>query len=170
VPLDNEKKVLKKLGIETWRNLSKEKFMGFVAIMPEVSDKVRMKIIEQVPQFTKLCGEGLNTAKEAFQKVLDKNEKTTAVLIEKIDGIRESISNEQSRDGLSVEERRHNTEQLMEIAQIYNKMDERNKKFFETIFGKLLIAIGLFLGLAIVFVGGTMAMSDNEDDFWAEND
>jgi hypothetical protein len=125
-------------------------------MMPDMSDEVRMKIIEQLPQFTQLCGEWLITAKESYQQALDANDKTTIALLDKIDSIRECISKELTKDNLSYEERKFIIEQLMEIADLYNKMDERSKKFFDTTLSKVLIGLGAVLGAAIVFVGGKL--------------
>ena len=160
---NDEQSVMQKLGISSWRNLSKDKFMNFVSMMPEMSDEVRIKIIEQLPQFAKLCTEGLDTAKEAFTKVLDKNDKTTTALVNEIGLIRDSIAKELDKDDLSSEDRRFIIEQLMEIAKMYNNMDERNKKFFDTTFGKLLMGIGALVGAVIVFVGGKYLLSSSDN-------
>ncbi|MCL2774216.1 MAG: hypothetical protein FWD71_12820 [Oscillospiraceae bacterium] len=160
---DNEQLVLKELGMSSWRNLSRDKFMKLLSIMNDMSDEVRLKIIEQIPQFAKLCIEALNTAKEAYQKTLNENKQTTMEIIKKIDNIRETFSKELNRDNLSDEERMFIYKQLAEIANIYNGMDERSKKFFDTIFGKLLMGLGLIVGSVIVFVGGKFLLSSNGD-------
>ena len=49
----------------------------------------------------------------------------------------------------------------MEIAKIYNQMDERSKKFFDTVFGKILIGLGTVLSAVIVFVGGKFLLKKN---------
>lgn len=162
---NSEQSVMRKLGISSWKDLSKEKFMAFVSMMPEMSDEVRKKIIEQLPQFIQLCSEGVAAAKDAFHEMMEKNEKITAALIDKIDRICESISQELKRPELSFEQRKFIMEQLMELAKIYNEMDERNKKFFDTTFGKVLAALGFFLGLVIAFAGGqALQPSKKEDD------
>jgi hypothetical protein len=150
----NEQTALQQLGIESWRNLSKDKFKDFIAMMPDMSDETRMKIIEQLPQFTQLCNEWMATAKETYQQTLDANEKVTVALIEKIDSVRECISKELSKNDLTFEERKFIMEQLMGIAELYNKMDERSKEFFDTIFGKVLIGLGSVLGVVVLLVGG----------------
>lgn len=160
---NDEQSVMQDLGISSWRNLSKDKFMNFVAAMPDMTDEVRLKIIEQLPQFTQLCKEWLDTAKETYQTVLDKNEQATTALIDKIDAIRDCISKELDKDNLSSDERKFIIEQLMEIAKMYNEMDERSKKFFDTVFGKVLIGLGSVLGAVIVFAGGKFLLSSNDD-------
>ena len=160
---DNEQDVLQKLGIPSWRHLSKDKFMDFIAVMPEMSNEVRLKIIEQIPQFAKLCTEGLDAAKEAILKIVDKNEVTTAAIINLIDLIRENIAQGLNREGISFEERKFLIEKLMELAKMYNGMDARSKKFFETIYGKLITGITIFLGTIVVLVGGKVLLSSKED-------
>lgn len=160
---DNEQLVLQKLGIPDWRHLSKDKFMDFIAVMPEMSNEVRLKIIEQIPQFAQLCTEGLGTAKEAFLKIVDKNTETTAAIISRIDLIRENIAQGLNREDTSFEERKFLYEQLMELAKIYNELDARNKKFFDTIYGKLLTGVAIVLATMGVLVGGKFLISTDED-------
>lgn len=161
---DNEQLVMRKLGISSWKDLSKDKFMAFISIMPEMSDEVRKKIIEQLPQFVQLCSEGLGVAKDAFHKIIDKDEKITEVLIAKIDRIYESISQELGKSELSFEQRKFIIEQLMILANIYNEMDERNKKFFDTIYGKLLTGLGIIVGLVVAFAGGESLHSSKKEE------
>ena len=94
---------------------------------------------------------------------MDKNDQATTALIEKIDAIRDCILKELDKDNLSSDERKFIIEQLMEIAKMYNEMDERSKKFFDTVFGKVLIGLGSVLGAVIVFVGGKFLLSSNDD-------
>ena len=157
---NDEQSVMKELGISTWKDLTKKNFMSFVSMMPEMSDEVRTKIIEQLPEFTKLCSEGIEAAKKAFQSVLDKNERLTEKLIDNISVIQESIAKELNKDNLTSEDRKEIMDALLQIAKIYNEMDDRNKKFFDTVFGKLLAGIGVALGAAILFVGGKLLIDD----------
>jgi hypothetical protein len=45
---------------------------------------------------------------------------------------------------------------------MYNEMDERSKKFFDTVFGKVLIGLGSVLGAVIVFAGGKFLLSSKD--------
>ena len=156
----DEQSVLHELGISSWEKLSKKNFMKFVSMMPEMSEEVRTKIIEQLPEFKKLCSEGIETAKQAFLSLLDKHDKQTEKLIDCINNIQENIAKELEKDSLTSEDRKVIIEALLEIAKIYNSMDERNKKFFDTVFGKLLKGIGMVVGAAILFVGGKFIVDD----------
>lgn len=159
----NEQHLLKKLGIPDWRYLSKDKFMKIIAVMPEMSNDIRRKIIEQIPQFTHFFSEGLDTAKESFLKVVDKNQETTAEIISRIDLIRENIAQGLNREDVSSEERKFTIEKLMEIAKVYDGLDARNKKFFENNFKKLLKVVALMVGAVIVIAGGKILISLEED-------
>ena len=65
---NDEQSVMQDLGISSWRNLSKDKFMNFVAAMPDMTDEVRLKIIEQLHQFTQLCKEWLLFVNGNFER------------------------------------------------------------------------------------------------------
>lgn len=48
---DSEDAVKKALAIDSWRNLSKDKLLRFVAMMPDMDKEVAVRTIEQFPQF-----------------------------------------------------------------------------------------------------------------------
>jgi hypothetical protein len=161
---------MKKLGIESWSNLPKEKFTTFFSMMPEMSDEVRLKIIEQMPQFNKLCIESLGAIKEFFEKMIDSNERITMALIKGIDSISEILSKELDKESLSTEERNNIIEKLMEIVKIYNEIHDRNKSFFDTAYGKVITGIGLFLGAALILVAGAAMAGRKPESFSSDSD
>jgi len=160
---NNEQEVVKELGLKSLIDVPKRKFMNVVTMIPEMSDEVRIKVVEKVPQFTQFCGNSLNTVKDSLKSVLDSNERTTKTLIEKIDIIREDISKGMNSKKLSKKERKERVEHLKEVAEIYNEMDERNKKFLDKSLGKIIVALALVLGAAVVFAAGGQ-ISINDDD------
>ena len=48
-----EQKVLRKLGIQDFRHMTKEKVTGFVSMLPRMDPEVAKKALEQFPDFTK---------------------------------------------------------------------------------------------------------------------
>ncbi len=159
---NSESSLMETLGITSWRNLSKEKFIEFVSMMPDMSDEVRMKVIEQIPQFTQLCRAYIDSTAAAYNNMLEKNDRTTSALIEKIDNISDALKTELNKGDIPFENKKYIIDQLMEIAKIYDSMDERSKKFFDTTFGKVLIGFGSALGAVIMFVGGKYLFSSKK--------
>lgn len=70
---ENEGEILKELGMESWRNLSKEKMIRFAAMMPDMDKEVALKIIQQLPEFTKFALEALNAMEKEHANTLSSN-------------------------------------------------------------------------------------------------
>jgi len=160
-----EQQYLDKLGIPSWGHLSEDKFLDFMSVMPKMDSKVLLGIIEQIPDFTQLCTEGLSTLKQAFSQTTESNENLSLAIIRAIDSVRESISQELNKENLSKEERKDIRDQLMDLARMYERLDAKNKKFLDTIFGKLVAGVGIAV-IAGVFVKNLVSPSydDSEDD------
>ena len=69
----SEAEVERVLGIDSWRNLSKDKVFQFAAMMPEMDTDVALKIIEQLPEYRKLLTDGLQLLKEEHETTLKYN-------------------------------------------------------------------------------------------------
>ena len=61
------------LGIESWRNLSKDTFLGFLERLPEVDPEVALKLIDRVPEITALARGAVEEATKAYDVALKAN-------------------------------------------------------------------------------------------------
>ena len=68
-----EQKVLKKLGIEDFRHLSKDKVIMMASMLDRMEPEVAKKAIEQFPQFSDTMKELLLDYKNVLDKALDEN-------------------------------------------------------------------------------------------------
>lgn len=69
----NEMQIKKTMGIESWRNLSRDKVIRFAAMMPDMDKEVMLEIIPTFPEFTKYGNELLESLRETILKTIDKN-------------------------------------------------------------------------------------------------
>ena len=74
--IENEEELKRKMGIESWRNLSKDKFLTFVSDLPNMSNEVAIKVIEQFPDFKSLVLDSLNQIQEQAEKAVGANWKS----------------------------------------------------------------------------------------------
>lgn len=63
----NEAEIMRALGIDTWRHLSKEKTVRFAAMMPDMDTEVAMKIVEQFPEFRKFATDAFGAIEKAHE-------------------------------------------------------------------------------------------------------
>jgi hypothetical protein len=56
----SEIEIMRDLEIDNWRNLSRDKILRFVAMMPEMDKEIAIKVIEQFPEFRKFAVDALD--------------------------------------------------------------------------------------------------------------
>ena len=159
----NEDEVKKQLGIESWRNLSKDKMLRFAAMMPDMDTEVTLKIIEQFPAFKEL---GLDTVKEigkAHESTLKSNDKSQDQVYKALQENREILKGELDKDGLDWDQRKYIIEQIQETGKLAFQKDSEGKQFLNTVLGKVAIFGGSVVALGVVFVGGKIMLEQGDD-------
>jgi hypothetical protein len=159
----NEENDLKrKLGIESWKNLSKDKFLTFVSEMPNMSKEVTLKIIDQFPDFKSLVLDSLGQVEEQAANALAANWKSQKKVHKAFAEQREMLRRELDREGLTSEDRFSILRMFAESVEKEAAKDSEHKifsyKLVTTVAG---IAVGgVAAGLAIL--GGKSKISDEE--------
>lgn len=97
----DEEQLKEQLGINTWRELSKDKLFDFLQLSPSIDKELHLKILEQVPNFVTLTKEVL----ENITVVVEQNEKSTTDVIEALKLIINSLDNFAQKDDLTEEEK-----------------------------------------------------------------
>src|SRR3954453_3119805 len=69
----NEVELKQALGIETWRNLSKDTIIRFFELLPDVDPELALKLIAQLPEITTLAKSVLDDAAKAHDATLASN-------------------------------------------------------------------------------------------------
>lgn len=149
----SEEEVKRKLGIDSWRNLSKDGVMSLVAMMPEMSKDVALKIAEQFPDFKLLVTETLNVVGDQLKSVFTSNDKSQKRAQKAFDTAQKAYISELDKD-LSTEERRDLYERILDAAQKVDDKDERNKQFVLNALKVVGATIAAVLVAAVAFVGG----------------
>ncbi|MBV6695721.1 hypothetical protein KV557_01110 [Kitasatospora aureofaciens] len=145
----DEAAVKRKLGIQTWRNISKDKVLKFAAAMPEMATEVRLKLIEQFPAFKDLGKADIDAVKEAHKSRLAANENSQDQFYRASQDQRDAL-----RADLSWEQREALHDRLdRNVRQAYEK-DSENKQFLGTGMKVVAAAGAAALALGVVFVGG----------------
>jgi len=156
----NEDEVKRRLGIETWRNLSRDKMLRFAAMMPDIDTEVALKIIEQFPAFTAFALEAVKSMEKAHATTLSANDKSQDRVYQALQEIREILKGELDRNDLSWDERKFLIEQIQETGKLAFKKDSESKHFLDG----LLKTVGMVgvaaLALGVVFVGGKMMLDE----------
>ncbi|MBM0260622.1 hypothetical protein JNW89_32195 [Micromonospora sp. 4G55] len=148
--IKSEEDAKKVLGIDTWRNLSKDKVFQLVAMMPEMDKEVQLKIIEQLPEITKLSVKAMTAVRKVHDSTLSSNEKSQENVHRGYREIRAAIIAQLQRDDLDPEERRYLNEYLMQTGDKESAKDSENKHFLDRWVNKAALGVGAAILLTVV--------------------
>jgi len=160
--LDSEDAVKKVLGIDSFREMSKEKMLAFAASMPDMAKEVRMKLIEQIPGFQKFALDAINVAERTFKETLSNEDKRGERLNGSMADVRESIKTQLADPNISEEHARFLNDKLIETGTIEADGQKESrahdaKQADET--RKAVVALaGIGLVAAIVLAGGKVML------------
>lgn len=167
--LVSEEQVKKALKIKSFRNLSKDKVMEFVSLIPDMDKDVAISIINQFPNFADF---GINTVaqlKITCDNVLKSNDDSRKDAVKAYQTILDGLNLKLQKDDLTNNERKSITQDMIEVADKIAELDEKNKKFLKKIFTTTASIIGgaLIVGAAILGVkvkGNQIPTIDSDDD------
>lgn len=158
----SEVEVKKQLGIESWRNLSKDKMLRFAAMMPDMDTEVTLKIIEQFPAFKEFALDTVKEMEKAHESTLKSNDKSQDQVYKAFQEIREILKGELDKGDLNWEQRKFIIELIQENGKLVFQKDSENKQFLNTVLGKVAVVGAGVVALGVVFVGGKMMLEQGD--------
>lgn len=159
----NESEIKQALGIESWRNLSKDSMLRFAAMMPDMDTEVALKIVEQFPTFKEFAVNVVDAMEKAQETTVSANAQSQDHVHRAFREIREILKGQLDREELSFEERKFLIEQIQETGRQEFLKDSENKRFLDGVLGKALLGAGGALVASIVFVGARV-LAEGQDD------
>ena len=152
--LITQEQVLKALNIESFRNLSKDKIMEFVSLIPNMDKDVAISIINQFPAYAELASNMVVQLNAMCDTALKENSISQKEAIEAYKLILDSLSEVLKKDDISPEERDAITDKMILVADKISAKDTENKEFINNIlkYGTPIIGGILILGATILGV------------------
>ncbi|MFF3037061.1 hypothetical protein [Arthrobacter citreus] len=150
----SEDDVKKALNIESWRNLSKDKLLAFVAEMPHMDREVALKVIEQFPDFRSLVGETMTSMEQRFESAQKFNWKSQKKVHEAFRSYRDSLNRELDRPYLNGEDRFRILEMIRASVEREALKDSENKAFVLKMVSVAATVGVAAVGAAVVALGG----------------
>ncbi|MEL4317951.1 hypothetical protein WJX64_02950 [Leifsonia sp. YIM 134122] len=114
--LGSEDAVKKALGIASFDDVTNDQVLALETALPEMSDEVRLSLIDKVPALQRFALEAMNGLEETLEKTLDANEKSRSDLHESLADVRSVLKGELGRDDISEDHRRFLVEHVVETA------------------------------------------------------
>lgn len=158
-----EQKVLRKLNIEDFRHLTKNKVITMASMLDKMDPEVAKKALEQFPEFSNTVKEMLIGYKDTLDKSLEANRESVQSYYDSCKAIIESLQ-KQLDESLSFEERKYIIDKMFEISKMMGEKDSENKKFIATI---VLVGSAIVGGVTTVLasaLGGNTKVEGNDID------
>ena len=123
----SEQKVLKKLNIEDFRHLTKDKVIAMASMLDKMDPEVSMKALEQFPQFAATTKEMLSEYKEILDKGLVSNRDSVQAYYDSCNSIIASLQKQLEDESLSFEDRKYIISSMLEISRMMGEKDSQKK-------------------------------------------
>lgn len=159
-----EQKVLKKLGIEDFRHLTKDKVITMASMLDKMEPEVAKKAIEQFPNFSNTMKEILHEYKESLDRAQEANAESVKSFYDSCDMIINSLQKELEKDNQTFEERKYIIDKMMEVAKMKGDKDSENKKFILTMVVTGVVALGTAATVLLSALGGNTKIEMQDDD------
>lgn len=159
-----EQKVLRKLNIEDFRHLTKDKVITMASMLDKMDPEVAKKALEQFPEFSNTVKEMLVGYKDTLDKGLDSNKESVQSYYDSCEFIIEVLQKQLEDENLLFEERKYIIDKMLEISRMMGEKDSENKKFIATmaIFGAT--AVGIVTVALASALGGNTKIETNDID------
>ena len=166
--LMTEEKVLKKLGLDDFRHITKSKVIKMASMLDRVDPEVAKKAIEQFPDFSNTAKEILKEYKESLDKSLELNADSVKSYYDACNSIISSLQKEVENENLSFEEKKYFFDQMIEVSKMMGEKDSENKKF---IAGCVTLGVVAVTGVVAILgsaLGGNTTIHADESDLLDE--
>lgn len=168
--LVSEEQVKKALNINSFRNLSKDKIMEFVSLIPQMDKEVAIAIIDQFPEYTKFATQMVEQLNVLYDRGMASNDKSQLESIQAYRFILDELARELKEENVSPESRDKITEQMILVADKIAAKDTENKhhqvKMMKLFGGALLFLVEVGAAILGVKVKGREIphLDDNNDN------
>lgn len=157
-----EQKALRKLGIENFRQLTKDKVIFMASMLDKMDPEVAKKALEQFPEFSNTVKEILTGYKDTLDKNLELNGESVKSFYDSCTSTIEALQKQLDSDNLSFEERKYIIEEMLVVSKMMGEKDSENKKFIVTMAVIGLTAVGITATVLASTLGGNTKVEIND--------
>lgn len=157
-----EQKVLRKLGIEDFRHLTKDKVITMASMLDKMDPEVAKKALEQFPEFSNTAKEMLIGYKDTLDKGLESNRESVQLYYHSCKSIIEVLQKQLDDEKLSFEEKKYIIDKMLEISKMMGEKDSENKKFIATMAVVGTVAVCVVTAVLASALGGNTKIETND--------
>ena len=152
--LVSENDVKKALGLNDFRNISKEKIMEFVNLIPNMDKDVALAIVNQFPVYKEFAVTVITVLKDMCNSALEKNDLSQKESLSAYRKILDDLGELLKKDGVSQEDQELIFDKMVMIADKIALKDTENKNFIAGVvkYGTPVLGAAIIIGAAILGV------------------
>ena len=169
----DEKRTLKKLGIDDFRHITKANVIQLASMMDRMSPEVAQKALEQFPEFSSTLKEMLFDYKELLSKMIYSENDSLKASYMTYNSLIVSLQIELEKNDLSFEQRKYIIEKMEKIANAVDQKDSENKRWLKqmaVIAGVTVLGVAAALGSTLGTNTNLQQLSEESADTANEND
>ena len=151
--LVTESQVKNALNIESFRNLSKDKIMEFVSLIPSMDKDVALAIINQFPEYSEMAKCMVEQLTITCDSAIAENTSSQNTVYSAYRKILDDLGDILKREDITAEERDSISSKMIEIADKMAAKDSESKNFLAWIVKNKEYVIGGVLILGSVILG-----------------
>lgn len=156
----DEESLKRRLGLDSWRNLSKDKLIAFVSDLPNMSKEVALGVVAQFPNFKELALNAFDKATSNTARVADANWNSQEKVHSAHAEYRAMLERELERDDLTAEDRLRILALVHQTVQEESAKDSEHKQFMEKIQKIGMSAAGLAVLAGLTALGGKFGLGE----------
>lgn len=159
-----EQQVLKKLHIEDFRHLTKDKVIKMASLLDKMDPEVAKKALEQFPEFSGSIKSMLSEYKDTLDKCLESNKESTQSYYDSCNLIIASLQKQLDNQSLTFEDKQYIIDKMLEVSKMMGDKDSENKKFIATLAVIGATTVGIAAAVLSSVLGGNTTIESNDVD------
>ena len=149
--ITNEEQLKNELGITNWNQLSKEKFITYLRLIPNTDPEIIKLTIKELPKFVDLAKNAMSSIKEVGNEALKGNKENLANFNKQCDIVLQSLKECLNDGELSFDEKKYIIDQMGKVLQLAGDKDKENKNF-------LLKVLSIVCTFVVIVIAGILSV------------
>lgn len=121
--------VKKALNINSFREISGDKIIEFISLIPNMDKDVALAIVNQFPEFGKFSNGIITQLKEISNEAMKSNDNSQKEVITSYNKILDDLSEMSKNENLSLEDKMEIIDKMITVADKISVKDSENKAF-----------------------------------------
>lgn len=152
----DEKKVLKKLEIDDFRHMTKDKIVQFTSLLPNMEPEVAKKALEQFPEFKNLAIEVVKNLQQSVEGILKSNDAAQNNFYDACNRAIDDLNIHLSSDDLTPDQEKTIREDIIKILDMMYRKDSENKAFLLKVIKTVGMSAAVIALAAASLLGGNI--------------